>query len=109
MIRRRPPGSTAAVNRLPAEGPAVAGRTALRATATARCTSFAMLSLAVAASLLPVASPSLAAAPEPPEVLQARGVQGVDHFIDHFRKTGDHASLLAELRVSEIALAASYD
>src|ERR1700675_255668 len=65
------------------------------------CTSFAMLLLAV--------GPSLAAAPEPPEVLQARGVHAVDHFIDHFRKTGDHASLLAELQGSEIALAASYD
>ena len=55
------------------------------------------------------ASPSLAAAPESPEVLQARGVQGVDRFIDHFRKTGDHASLLPQLQDAEAALAPSYD
>ena len=59
--------------------------------------------------LLLTVGPPLAAAPEPPEVLQARGVQARDHFIDHFRKTGDHASLLGELQGSELALAASYD
>jgi len=67
----------------------------------AHCTGYALFLLA--------AFPSPAAATESPEVLQARGVQGVDQFIDHFRKTGDHASLLPQLRDAEAVLAPTYD
>jgi CHAT domain-containing protein len=67
----------------------------------AHCTGCALFLLA--------ACPSPAAAPESPEVLQTRGVQGVERFIDHFRKTGDHASLLPQLLEAEGALAPAYD
>lgn len=44
-----------------------------------------------------------------PKVLQKQGIQRIDQYTDHFRRTGDQTSLLPELRKAQSELSASYD
>lgn len=44
-----------------------------------------------------------------PTLLQERAIKQIDHFIDHFRKTGDRKALLPELQEAANELAESLD
>src|SRR5262245_58916000 len=44
-----------------------------------------------------------------PALLQQQAIQRIEHFIEHFRQTGDRVTLLGELEQADSELAASYD
>jgi len=52
--------------------------------------------------------PSLASAQPDPTALQKQGIARVTQYIDNFRRTGDRASLLPQLRQAQGELTASY-
>ena len=62
---------------------------------------------ACAGLLLVVCVAEVARAADDPLVLQQRAVDRIEAFIDHFRKTGDFRSRIADLRQAEAEIAAS--
>ena len=63
--------------------------------------------IGIAAFVLGLAA-AAASAQVDPAVLQKRGIAKVTQYVDNFRRTGDRASLLPQLRQAQDELTASY-